>query len=231
MHRSTRRATVLALAGGLAAAAASAGEVALPGRLGGLSLEVESLQERRYRGVVRQRYDFSCGAASAATLLTHHYGLPTREDDAMLGMLAAGDEARIRAQGFSLLDIKRYLERQGVRANGYEQPLDTLEEAGLPAVVLVDVEGYRHFVVVKGVTADSVLVGDPARGLERYDRAAFERAWNGILLVVEDLVVIGRRRFNEPRIWGALPRAPLGRPLAPEVLRTASWMLRGPNEF
>src|SRR5208283_4171640 len=64
---------------------------------------------RAFRTTWHQQYDFSCGSAAVATLLSFHYGRPTNETTVFKAMFAAGDQARIQVQGFSLLDMKRYL--------------------------------------------------------------------------------------------------------------------------
>ncbi len=41
-------------------------------------------------------------------------------------MFERGDQAKIRKEGFSMLDMKRYLESLGLRADGFELPVDRL---------------------------------------------------------------------------------------------------------
>src|SRR5262245_14064470 len=67
---------------------------------------VRSMKELRFRGVVGQQYDFSCGAAAVATLLTHHLEAPTPENNVFANMWKNGDRERIQKVGFSLLDMK-----------------------------------------------------------------------------------------------------------------------------
>jgi hypothetical protein len=55
---------------------AQAGAVWLPGIGGGDNVLVKSMKERKFEQVVRQQYDFSCGSAALATLLTYHYENP-----------------------------------------------------------------------------------------------------------------------------------------------------------
>ena len=52
------------------------------------TLAVETWKARRDARVVKQDADYSCGAASLATLLTHYYGRPTTEKD-ILDLLTA----------------------------------------------------------------------------------------------------------------------------------------------
>ena len=185
------------------------GPALLPG-FGGetLRVPVRSLASMRTGATVLQQYDFSCGSAAVATLLTHHYGHPVSEQEVLEAMYATGDQAKIRKEGFSLLDMKRYLHGLGYAADGFQQPLDRLAEARLPAIVLVDDKGYQHFVVVKGLRDGRVLLGDPARGTVALSRAEFDKRWvGGLLFVVHSHVP--QARFNRAEDWRAAPVAPL----------------------
>ena len=173
------------------------------------SLEVTSYREGRFGTVVRQQQDYSCGSAALATLLSHHYRDPVEEAPIFAAMYQAGDQEKIRRVGFSLLDLKNYLESRGYRADGFRVPLARLSEARVPAIALIDDQGYRHFVVVKGLTRQRVLIGDPARGLKTLPRAEFERMWNGVLFVIHSLVEVGQAHFNRAPEWGRVPPAPL----------------------
>lgn len=173
-----------------------------------LFVGVRDIRARRFERTVRQRFDYSCGSAALATLLTHHYALPTSEEDVLRAMIAEGDAERIRSAGFSLLDMQRYLARRGIRANGYRMPLDRLAEVGVPAIVLIDNNGYRHFVVLRGITQDRVLIADPNLGTRTMPRVRFEEAWNGVLFVILDRPDLGRAQFSLAQDWGVRPRAP-----------------------
>lgn len=190
---------------------ADAGTIWLPDGAGSSNVPARSLLEGRFSQVVRQQYDFSCGSAALATLLTYHYDRETGEQDTFDAMYAAGDKEKIATAGFSLLDMKRYLESIGYQADGYQASLETLENAAVPAIALINYRGYRHFVVVKGVNDDEVLIGDPALGIKYMSRAAFEGHWeNGVLFIIKNRPDVGRRYFNQAREWQLLARAPLG---------------------
>jgi predicted double-glycine peptidase len=170
---------------------------------------IQTFRDRQYARVVRQEYDFSCGSAALATLLTFHYDMPRTERDVFTAMWEAGEQDKIRARGFSLLDMKRYLEAAGLRADGYAMPLEKVEEIGVPGIALIDQDGYKHFVVVKGVLGDRVLVGDPAGGLVARDRRAFERSWDGTIFFLRSLIAQGQSAWNAEADWAAQPQ---GRP-------------------
>ena len=220
-----------AMATATPAGVSSAGNIVTMGGGFDFNVGVTSIREARFRNVVRQEYDFSCGSASVATLLTYHYGLPTTERDVFDAMFEAGDQELIQTRGFSMLDMKSYLEANGFAADGYQTELDTLTDAGIPAIVLINLNGYMHFVVVKGVTDTEVLVGDPALGMRVYPRETFEAMWNGILFVVTSHMEDGREAFNVAQDWQVRHRAPLGNALGRDSLSSLTMMLPLPGEF
>jgi predicted double-glycine peptidase len=188
------------------------------------------MQALRFATTLHQQYDFSCGSAALATLLTHHYGFPVSESTVFAAMWARGDQGKIRREGFSLLDMQRYLAANGFQADGFRLPLDKLIEAGLPAIVLVTEQGYNHFVVIKGFGAGRVLLGDPSSGTRSLSRARFEAIWPTRLLFVIHTAP-GEPRFNAADDWRAAPRAPL----ADAVARTSQGGVDlpkfGPGDF
>jgi predicted double-glycine peptidase len=223
-------AAVLALAAALVpgTAAASSVEVRTP-RGGAYALRVTSLKEARFRTTIPQQYDFSCGSAATATLLTYQYGQPVSERDVFVQMYRNGDQRKIRAEGFSLLDMRRYLESRGFVADGFELPLDKLLEERLPAIVLLNDRGYRHFVVVKGLRDGRVLLGDPARGTRAMSRRRFEALWDNRVL----FVIHNRRElagFNLASDWRTAPPAPLQSGIGRQGLRDVVVPKFGPGD-
>ena len=200
---------LLALAAIVAAGAGTAQPAWLP-VMGGVDvvLPVTSMRQSRLAGTLLQQYDFSCGSAAIATLLTHHYGYPMTEAAVFEYMFQNGDQQKIRTQGFSLLDMKGFLKAHGFEADGFEQPLEKLAEAGVPAIALINENGYLHFVVVKGLRGNRVLIGDPANGTRAVPRQNFIASWSsGLLFVVHNRM--NAARFNQASDWRAAPQAPL----------------------
>ena len=194
----------------VAMSGARAGMVDIPGAgSGSYNFKTMSMKERQFRYTVRQQYDFSCGSAAVATLLTHHYGEPTREETVYSAMWETGDQAKIRKEGFSMLDMKRFLESRGYAANGYSANLEKLSSVGVPAIVLIRDGRYNHFVVVKGVRDGRVAFGDPAQGARVMPLPEFERMMiNHIVFVINghtDKVI-----FNNPKDWRVREKAPVG---------------------
>ena len=189
--------------------AAPRGFVDLPAQAGAsYSAPVVSMKEQRFQKTLHQQYDFSCGSAALATLLTHHYNFPVSEQDVFAEMFARGDQAKIKKEGFSLLDIKNYLATHGFEADGYVTELDKLSAAKVPAIVLLKEQGYYHFVVVKGLRDGRVLIGDPSSGTRAISRSKFTEIWaNNILFVIKNKLEIAR--FNTERDWQAAPASPI----------------------
>lgn len=145
---------------------------------------VESIRERRFSNLVEQKTDFSCGAAAMATLLNEAYGLSMSEADVILGMLAEADEEQVRSQGFSMLDMKRYAQTLGLRARGYRIEASQLEQISIPVIVLIEVRGYKHFVVMQRSVDGWAYIGDPVLGHKKLPLDEFAQGWNGIVFAM-----------------------------------------------
>ena len=145
---------------------------------------IQSIRERKFADLVQQKTDFSCGAASLATILRQAYWLDVDEQHVIEGMLANADEDLVRTQGFSMLDMKRYVESLGMRARGYRVAPETLHDIRIPVVVLMDIRGYKHFVVMQKVDRGWVYIGDPVLGHKRFKIDDFVKGWNGIIFAI-----------------------------------------------
>lgn len=145
---------------------------------------VQSIRERKFVDLVQQKTDFSCGAAALATILRQAYWLDVDEEHIIKGMLEHADQDLVRVQGFSMLDMKRYVESLGMRARGYRVAPETLNSIRIPVVVLMDIRGYKHFVVMQRVDKGWVYIGDPVLGHKRFTVDDFVKGWNGIIFAV-----------------------------------------------
>ena len=143
---------------------------------------VKSLLEMRHDRVTIQNWDLSCGAAALGTVLNHQYDDPVSERDIAKGLIGRDkyieNPALVRAQeGFSLLDLKKYVDARGYRGIGYGKlELDHLIERA-PIIIPIRSNGYNHFVVFRGVQGNRILVADPAWGKRIFTTDEFEDAW------------------------------------------------------
>lgn len=147
---------------------------------------IRSLKESREAGIVMQRWENSCAAASVATVLTYGFRDPVTERYAAEKMLEKTDPLKVRAQGgFSLLDLKKFVESRGYNGNAYKSlAFDDLKVFHAP-IVPINPMGYNHYVVFNGVSGDQVLLADPAFGHRKMSIAEFEKIWmNGMAFVI-----------------------------------------------
>lgn len=215
----------------LPSATVTAGALNITNPFGSFNMHAKSLQEMRWDSVIRQKYDFSCGSAAVATLLTYHYNLPTDEEEVFQAMIAVGDRAKIQQNGFSMLDMKRYMDQRGLRTDGFNITLDKLIKIGLPGITLLNTQGYKHFVVVKGLDQNHVLIADPAVGSVVVPRAYFETIWNGAILGARSYVEVAKINFNSDRDWRIRPHAPIDKGVSRTGLGAMMLNLPGHNEL
>lgn len=163
--------------------------VALPGGTV-VSVPVRTYTDLRFKEVIRQAYDVSCGAAAVATLFTHYYGEPISEKkiiDLILETASKQQKQNIERAGFSMLELKNAGEELGFQVGGFKLPeAAKLGELQVPAITLTNVRGYNHFVVIKGVKSNEVYLADPAFGNRVRTLDEFSEEWNGVVLVFVD---------------------------------------------
>jgi hypothetical protein len=143
---------------------------------------VRSLLESRHDRVITQQFDLSCGAAALATVLRYQFGEEIGEREVATSLIQRREYIEnprlVNARhGFSLLDLKRVVDGRGYEGVGLGHlTLDTLLPR-VPAIVPIRTNGYNHFVVVRGLAGDRVLMADPAWGNRTMTIDDFERAW------------------------------------------------------
>lgn len=155
----------------------------LPGS-GVVYKKILSIRELRYVDLIPQQYDFSCGAAALATILKYAYDRDVTEQSVLQDLFKISDPELVRKKGFSLMDVKRYVQAIGMQGKGYNLSVEKLTKILVPTIVLLNLNGYKHFVVLKKVIDDQVYVADPALGNKIYDLDQFAPMWNGVIFVV-----------------------------------------------
>lgn len=201
----------LSLALALAAGALQAQPVALPAEAGRVTVPIKSFKALRDEGIVKQQHDYSCGAASLATLLT--YGLDDAVGEAeilerVIARLVGDQEAELKAKGVSLLDLKAVSEERGHRASGFRLDLAQLGRITRPVMVFIRPFGYEHFAVLRGIRDGTVFLADPSLGHWRMSLAKFNAMWadesgRGVIFIVERRD--GRWLDRGPLALGAQP--------------------------
>ena len=172
------------------------------------------MKELRDQGVVKQRFDFSCGAAALATLMRYGFGQDVTEDQILVGLFdlpTAEEKLERERTGFSLLDMQRVARARGYNAEGFRLEPDQLTMLGGPVIVFIEPRGYRHFAVLRGISGGRVHLADPSRGNIRMPMYAFLDSW--------------RQADGKGIIFAAEPQS--GRPTGPSRLSLIQTAGRG----
>jgi uncharacterized protein len=152
-----------------------------------------SMKDLRDQNLVKQRFDFSCGAAALATMLRYGFGDDVNEQQILTDLfkqLTDEQKSTARTIGFSLLDLQRVAEVRGYAAEGFRLEPEQLPMLGGPVIVFIEPRGYKHFAVLRGISGDRVYLADPSRGNIRVPVHTFLDSWlqddrRGIIFAVE----------------------------------------------
>ncbi|HHY0100042.1 C39 family peptidase [Neisseria meningitidis] len=133
-------------------------------------IKVQSWKARRDFNIVKQDLDFSCGAASVATLLNNFYGQTLTEEEVLKKL----DKEQMRA---SFEDMRRIMPDLGFEAKGYALSFEQLAQLQIPVIVYLKYRKDDHFSVLRGIDGNTVLLADPSLGHVSMSRAQFLDAW------------------------------------------------------
>lgn len=179
---------------------------------------INSWKALRDLRIVKQELDYSCGAASLATILNEFYGMSVTEEDVLIRM-GATDRS-------SFQQLAEVAPSYGVRAGGIMLSFDDLKQLQVPAIAYVQYRGDDHFTVIRGIRRDGVVhVADPSWGNRQLTAHQFRRMWEApdtdgtmrgrILLILPDnvnMAEIDQTFFAEPEGWSlTLQTIPLSR--------------------
>jgi uncharacterized protein len=197
-----------------------------------------SLKDMRDANVIKQRFDYSCGAAALATILRYAFNDLVTERDVLsqLFSLLSGDELQTTLrQGFSLLHLQRVAQARGYQAEGFRLAPQSLAQLSGPVIVYIQPRGYRHFAVLRGIKDDRVYLADPSLGNIRMPLYQFLESWRdesgtGVIFVVEPTAGVPERKTPltlsvtgpaQPEIMTARELLAIGNPFVvlPELSR------------
>lgn len=121
---------------------------------------------------IAQHDAMDCGAACLA-MVAHAHGR-------RIGTATYRSLVHVTRDGASMWSLRQAARSTGFEATGVRLGLRRLQQMRLPAVVLMK----YHFVVLFEADEEHVLIGDPAVGLVRMERAAFLADWSGTALLL-----------------------------------------------
>ncbi|MDM8566122.1 C39 family peptidase [Candidatus Halobeggiatoa sp. HSG11] len=178
---------------------------------------IKTWTELRDQNVVKQKLDYSCGAASIATLIKYYFQDDITEkeilDDIKLHLTPKERETR-KETGYSLLDLKKFAVRRGYSAIGVKLKPTYLSKLKGPILVrLVDSQDYKHFTILRGIKNNQVFLADPSFGNIHISMDNFFKEWSRIALI------LGKKGFKPPKEYPLKIRAD-------ELLRPERLLLR-----
>lgn len=156
------------------------------------SRQVVTWSELKYQNVVMQKRDYSCGAASLATILRYYWGKDIQEIDVLEALERSLKPQALKDRvenGLTMADLKVVSDRMGFDAAvGKLSGVEKLAESNIPVIVTIQVEpDLSHFVVYRGSVNGFVYLADPVLGNVRMSECEFARQWIGKAVFVVTL--------------------------------------------
>lgn len=135
-----------------------------------IRIPIQSWKTLRDARIVKQDLDYSCSAASLATLLNEFYGQSVTEE----ALLKAMDKGDLRA---SFEDMQKALPQFGFKAQGFAASYEQLMQLKAPVVVYLKHRKDDHFSVLRGINESTVWLADPSLGNRTYSKEQFLEMW------------------------------------------------------
>jgi len=169
------------------------------------AVPIRTWKTMRDERVVKQDLDYSCGAASLATVMQEFYGLEVSEDDILQRMEDDG--------AASFQDLSDVAWEYEFNARGLALDFEQLKTLKIPVIAYLRHQGDDHFSVIRGIDSDGLVwLGDPSWGNRKFSTEQFKAMWQtrddanlkGKILVVipenEETILIDRGFFRPPEM-------------------------------
>lgn len=134
---------------------------------------INNFKSLRDKDIVKQNFDFSCGAAALATLLNSFYGLNLSEEI----ILKAMHKENYRA---SFEDLQKVLPQFGFKGQGYAISFEQLTKLKIPVIIYVKYRNDEHFSVLRGIDSHTAWLADPSLGNRTFSRNQFLEMWETV---------------------------------------------------
>ncbi|VAW85007.1 Bacteriocin resistance protein; peptidase C39 [hydrothermal vent metagenome] len=133
-------------------------------------IPIKTWKDLRDEKIVKQDLDYSCGAASVATIMNGFYGLDVTEAELLDRMEADGTA--------SFQDLAEVVQAYGLKGMGIALNFEQLHQLKVPAIAYLKYRDDDHFSVVRSVNPDgSISLGDPSWGNRRFTQQQFLEMW------------------------------------------------------
>lgn len=147
-----------------------------------------SYKALRYKETVRQLLDFSCGAASLATILTYFFDRKTSELEVLAIVRSRyptdAEWKKKEGAGLSFDDMIFASEVLGYKAAGVKISVSELKNISGPVIVHLKRNDLEHFSVLRKFDGQTAYLSDPILGLVGLHVGRFEAEFQGHALGV-----------------------------------------------
>jgi len=154
-----------------------------------LRKHVDDWEDVKQRNVVMQDHEYTCGAASLATLMRYYFHDDVTEKeilDVIQRQMPEDEWVEKFTTGLSMRDLMRVARAQefGYEAETRELKLSDLVKLTAPVLVHMKKGEFQHFVVYRGIVEDRVYLADPIRGNVRMSVDEFKEQWTGMAMAL-----------------------------------------------
>ncbi len=132
---------------------------------------IKSYKTLRDDKIVKQDLDYSCGAASLATILNSYYGKNITEEELLVAMDKGDNKA-------SFEDMAKALPQFGFKAQGFAASFEQLAKLKIPVVVYLKHRKNDHFSVIRGIDNEHIWLADPSLGNTTLSKRQFLEMYN-----------------------------------------------------
>lgn len=133
-------------------------------------VHIKSWKSLRDSHVVKQDLDYSCGAASLATVLNEFYGLSLTEKQILIDMNKHDYMANFE-------DMAVVATHYGFKAGGLALGYEQLTKLTAPVVIYLRHKNQDHFSVLRGISGTHVQLADPSWGNRILSKTQFLEMW------------------------------------------------------
>lgn len=130
----------------------------------------QSWMQLKYHNITKQAYDYSCGASSVSTVLSHFYQTPVSESELLSKM-------RLENMMASFLDMSKVVNEYGFQGVGIATDYDNLKKLTIPAIVHLNYKRNDHFSVVRAIDDDFIYLSDSSFGNRKLSKKQFLNLW------------------------------------------------------
>ena len=127
---------------------------------------------------VRQQGIKDCGVTCLYNIIRYYKGNISIDK---LKNLTKTDE-----NGTSIYNIVEASKKLGLKSNAYMCKYNSLNKISWPFIAHIKLdEKYDHFIVIKNIKKDKIIVEDPIRGKVIYDKNMFLKEWTNVVITFE----------------------------------------------